>query len=134
MRGLPDRSRRLRKDQTDAARKLWSRLRGRQVNRVKFRRQHPIGRYIVDFCCPERGPVVELDSGQHIAKEDADQRRTEFFLQRGYRLLRFWDNDVLTDTDVVMQQIADTLETLTRCPLPRRERELSAFPLNRQEK
>ena len=109
MRGLPDRSRRLRKDQTDAERKLWSRLRGRQVNGTKFRRQHAIGIFIADFCCPEQRLVVEVDGSKHIVNADADQRRTAFLLQRGYRVLRFWDNDVLTDTGAVVQQIADAL-------------------------
>ena len=95
VRDLLDRARRLRRDQTEAERKLWSRLRGRQVNEAKFRRQHGIGRYIADFCCPERKLVVELDGGQHITLAESDQRRAAFLRQRGYRVLRFWNNDVL---------------------------------------
>ena len=83
-------ARRLRRDQTDAERKLWPRLRGRQVNGAKFRRQHPVGRYIADFCCPELGIVVELDGGHHALKPLTDRRRTDFLAQRGYRVLRFW--------------------------------------------
>jgi very-short-patch-repair endonuclease len=84
-----DRSRRLRHDQTDAERKLWGRLRDRQLFGAKFRRQHPIGPFIVDFCCPERLLVVELDGGQHATQEDADRRRSDFLAGLGYRVLRF---------------------------------------------
>ena len=116
------RRRRLRRDQTDAERKLWSRLRARQVNGAKFRRQHPIGRYIADFCCPERRLVVELDGGQHVCQAEADRRRTTYLLQQGYQVLRFWDNDVLSNTNVVMQQIAEALTDPHPGPLPTRER------------
>jgi very-short-patch-repair endonuclease len=79
------------------------------VSGAKFRRQHGIGRYIVDFCCPERELVVELDGGQHLAQAASDQRRTAFLLRCGYRVLRFWDNDVLINMDAVVQQIAEAL-------------------------
>ena len=107
---LKHRARRLRRQQTDAERELWSRLRGREVGGAKFRRQHAIGRYIVDFCCPERQLVVELDGGQHLVQEKSDLRRTAFLLRRGYRMLRFWDNDVLLNADVVMEEIARAVE------------------------
>ncbi len=84
-------------------------LRARQLNGVKFRRQHPIGRYIVDFCCPERRVVVELDGGHHASQIQADQRRTEFLVQLGYRVLRFWDHEVLTNPDAVLEQIAEAV-------------------------
>ncbi len=104
-----DRARSLRGEETDAERKLWSRLRARQVGGIKFRRQHPIGKYIADFCCPERKLVVELDGGQHIAQAEADHRRTAFLRKRGYRVLRFWDNDVLANIEVVLEQIAEAV-------------------------
>ena len=119
---LKHRARRLRRQQTDAERELWSRLRGREVGGAKFRRQHAIGRYIVDFCCPERQLVVELDGGQHLVQEKSDLRRTAFLLRRGYRMLRFWDNDVLLNVDVVMEEIARALRDPHPSPLPRRER------------
>lgn len=97
MRGMAERkpklrlyARQLRRSQTDAERKLWTRLRARQVNGLKFRRQHPIGRYIVDFCCPEHQLVVELDGGHHARQARADEHRTKFLVQLGYRVLRFW--------------------------------------------
>ena len=123
VRDLGDRARRLRRDQTDAERKLWSRLRGRQVRGAKFRRQHRIGLYIADFCCPEQTLVVELDGGQHSVQVESDLRRTAFLLQRGYRVLRFWDNDALVNTDVVVEQIAEAVSNPHPSPLPIRERE-----------
>jgi very-short-patch-repair endonuclease len=84
-------AKRLRRDETDAERKLWMHLRSRQMNGYKFRRQQPIGRYIVDFFCPERRIVVELDGGQHAQQAQADQRRSEFLTKAGCRVLRFSD-------------------------------------------
>ncbi len=108
-------ARRLRRNQTDAERKLWSRLRARQLNGVKFRRQHPIGRYIVDFCCPESKVVVELDGGHHALQIQADQRRTEFLAQDGYQVLRFWDHEALANLDGVLDQI-DNAVSQSRSP------------------
>lgn len=108
-----DFARRLRRDMTDAERILWRRLRSRELIGWKFRRQHPIGRYIVDFICLEAGLVVELDGGQH-AESHADAVRTEFLEDAGYRVLRFWNNDVLTQTDAVLAVVLDALAS--RCP------------------
>ena len=99
------RAKQLRHDQTDTERKLWSRLRARQLAGVKFRRQHSIGRYIVDFCCAECGLIVEVDGGHHASQVEADQRRTTFLERRGYRILRFWDHEVLIDLEAVLEQI-----------------------------
>ena len=123
MEGPVNRARDLRRNHTEAERKLWSRLRCRQVIGAKFRRQHVIGRYIADFCCPERRLVVELDGGQHMGQVDSDLQRTLFLRHRGYRVLRFWNNDVLVNTDVVLQQIAKALIDPHPNPLPVRERE-----------
>ena len=76
----------------------------------KFRRQQPIGRYIVDFFCSENRFVIELDGGHHSGQVEADQRRTDFLTKAGYRVLRFWDNEVLTDTEAVLQKIIYELE------------------------
>src|SRR5436309_14434138 len=102
-------AKRLRRDQTDAERKLWLRLRERQVNGFKFRRQQPIGRYIVDFFCPDMKLVIELDGGHHSHQVQADQHRTDYLTKVGYRVLRFWDNEVLSETEAVLQKIADEL-------------------------
>ncbi len=105
----------LRRQQTDAERRLWLRLRSSQVLGVKFRRQHPIGKYIVDFVCMKQRLVVELDGSQHMNQQAADRKRTEFLISRGYQVLRFWDNDVLKNTEAVLCRIA---ETLTPTPHP----------------
>jgi len=115
-------ARQLRHDQTDAERKLWSRLRDRRFQDAKFRRQHPIGKYIVDFCCVESKIVVELDGGQHALRRGADVARTRFLKAQGYRVLRFWDNELLTNIDGVLARIAEALHPHPN-PLPERERE-----------
>jgi very-short-patch-repair endonuclease len=80
---------------------------------VKFRRQHPIGSYIVDFCCPTLRLIVELDGGQHAEQNAADQARTCFLESRGYRVLRFWNNQVMTQWDDVLEEISSVVSTLT---------------------
>ena len=119
---LKERSRRLRREQTDAESKLWARIRARQLCGAKFRRQHPIGRFITDFCSLERGLVIELDGGQHAEQVEADRRRSAFLAGRGYRVLRFWDNDVLEDTDAVLERIVAVVSDPHLNPLPGRER------------
>jgi len=104
------RARTLRKSLTDVENKLWSQLRGRQVSGVKFRRQQPIGPFIVDFCCVERGLVVELDGSQHAERNAADERRTRLIERSGYRVLRFWDNEVLSNLCGVLERISEALE------------------------
>ena len=106
---MKGKARHLRRSQTDAERKLWSRLRARQIQGLKFRRQQPIGPYIVDFCCFEERLVIELDGSQHATSMKADERRTAFLTQGGFRVLRFWDNEVLLDTDIILQQIAQAV-------------------------
>jgi very-short-patch-repair endonuclease len=114
-----DRARRLRKENTDAERVLWSHLRNHAMG-VKFRRQHPIGNFIVDFVSLEAKLVVEIDGGQHDDNADrlADAQRSQYLEERGYRVVRFWNNDVLRDIDAVLTRIADFLyRSLTRGPL-----------------
>jgi very-short-patch-repair endonuclease len=106
---LRDRARQLRRNQTDVEAKLWSRLRARQLSDAKFRRQYPIGAFIADFCCYERRLVIELDGGHHAEHVDADQSRTDFFVSQGYRVLRFWNNEVIENIDGVLEKIAHTL-------------------------
>jgi adenine-specific DNA-methyltransferase len=86
---------------------------------VKFARQVPIGPYIVDFCSRERKLIVELDGGQHAAHADYDAGRTVFLQALGYRVLRFWDNDTLANTDGVLQRIAEALSATAARPSPR---------------
>jgi very-short-patch-repair endonuclease len=105
---LRDRARHLRKNQTDVEKKLWSRLRARQLAGVKFRRQYPIGHFIVDFCCFEQRLVVELDGGQHAVQLHADQRSSSI-VAHGYRVLRFCDNEVIENINGVLERIAEAL-------------------------
>src|SRR4051812_21019614 len=85
--------RRLRLEQTDAERKMWSLLRSRQYERFKFRRQHSIGPYIADFVCLEKRLVIELDGSQHADQIAYDESRTVFLSSRGFRVIRIWDSD-----------------------------------------
>ena len=106
---LRERARQLRHNQTDVEAKLWARLRGRQIASAKFRRQYPIGQFIVDFCCFEQRLVVELDGGQHADAGRFDQRRSDFLVAKGYRVLRFWNNDVTENIDGVLERISEAL-------------------------
>jgi adenine-specific DNA-methyltransferase len=102
---LRNRARELRRQQTDVETKLWMRLRDRQLCGVKYRRQLPIGPYIVDFCSAERGLVVELDGGQHAEQTSVDQVRTQFLEANGYRIVRFWNHEVLDSMDSILEEI-----------------------------
>ena len=101
-------ARNLRKRSTDAERLLWRHLRARQLDGLKFRRQQPIGNYIVDFVCLERGVVIELDGGQHASELQKDRKRDRWFEVEGFTVLRFWDNEVLTNTDGVLEVVRES--------------------------
>jgi adenine-specific DNA-methyltransferase len=101
------RARQLRAGQTDTERKLWSHLRNRGLAGFKFKRQHPIGKYIVDFACLEMRLIVEVDGGHHSNAKDED--RTRFLELAGYRVIRFWDNQVLQETEDVLEAILASL-------------------------
>ena len=121
----------LRQSQTDAEKKLWWRLRDRRLTEFKFRRQHPIGPFVADFCCTEAKLVIELDGCQHTVQRSSDAARTEFLEAQGYRVLRFWNNEILTNTDGVVQRVALALRVNHRpspCPLPRGERDNEQGP------
>ena len=109
-------SRRLRRDAPDAERKIWQYLRAGRFDGLKFRRQHPIPPYIVDFCCIEKRLVVELDGAQHNAQVDA--ARTAFLESRGWLIIRFWDNDVLLETEAVLDAIWNAISNRTLSPTP----------------
>jgi len=106
---LRNRARQLRREQTEAEKRLWAGLRARQLQGYKFRRQFVIGSVIVDFCCFEKRIVVELDGGQHAEQEAADQVRSWFLYSRGYRVLRFWNNEIDRDLDGVLTRIDEAL-------------------------
>jgi very-short-patch-repair endonuclease len=109
-------ARNLRRTQTDAERRIWARLRNKQVLNCKFRRQHPIGPYFADFACLEIGLVVELDGGQHNDQRHIvhDTVRSDFLAGLGFEVLRFWGNEVMRDTDVIISVIAERITALTR--------------------
>ena len=102
-------ARRLRREQTDAETKLWQLLRDRQVEGAKFRRQHPIPPYVVDFYCHQAGLVVEVDGGQHSDQRRYDEERSRFLEERGLRVLRFWNHEVLNETEAVLEKIWSAL-------------------------
>ena len=105
------RARGLRRDQTDAEALLWSRLRAGSLDGAKFRRQFPIGNFIADFCCRKQGLVIELDGSQHMEprRRISDEKRSQLMAARGYRVLRFWDTEVLTNLDGVLEAIFEAL-------------------------
>jgi very-short-patch-repair endonuclease len=103
----------LRRNQIEAEAKLWSYLRNHQINGVGFRR-HAVGNYIVDFCAPRRRLIIELDGSQHLEQEEYDAQRTEFLESREYKVIRFWNNEVLNNTDGVIREIQLTLEDLEK--------------------
>ena len=111
-------ARALRRRQTDAELRLWQRLRNRGLGGFKFRRQHPFPPFVVDFVCHDCRLIVELDGGQHVLAVDPDERRTSFLMRAGYRVLRFWDNDVLCDVNAVLEEILRHLNTPHPNPLP----------------
>jgi very-short-patch-repair endonuclease len=103
----------LRTNATDAERTLWQRLRAKQI-RLRFRRQFPIGPYIVDFVCLRAKLIVEIDGGQHGDERDA--ARTDWLEKRGYKVLRFWNNDVLGNMDGVLRMIAEEIDQISPPP------------------
>ncbi|OGT87899.1 MAG: DNA (cytosine-5-)-methyltransferase [Gammaproteobacteria bacterium RIFOXYA12_FULL_61_12] len=95
---------------TDAERHLWYRLRGKQVEGLRFRRQHPIGPYVVDFVCLSRRLIVELDGGQHAEQAGYDRTRDSWLSSEGFRVLRFWNDQVFKQTDEVLAVIYSEME------------------------
>ena len=111
------RARSLRRAMTDAERKLWWRLRGLKIDGSHFRRQATIGPYYADFACHEHRLVIEVDGGGHAEETRviADRARTDFLVSCGYRVMRFWNHDVLKDTEAVMETVNEALQ---RPPTP----------------
>ncbi|WP_244670209.1 endonuclease domain-containing protein [Rhodoplanes elegans] len=114
------RSRALRQDMTDAERKLWFALRAHRLGGASFRRQTPVGPYVVDFVCHQHRLVVEIDGGQHFeeAQRDLDLRREAFLRSKGYRVMRFSNLDVLTNLPGVLETIVTSLGNAPSLPSP----------------
>lgn len=100
----------LRTNSTEAEKRLWQALRNRQLRGYKFRRQHPIPPYIVDFVCLEHRLIIELDGGQHAEAQEYDAARTGTFEKLGYQVLRFWNNELLENTQAVLEEVLRKLE------------------------
>lgn len=99
----------LRKALTPAERKIWSRIRNDQLE-VNFRRQHAIGNFIPDFVCIEKKLILELDGSQHLEQVEYDEERTKYFETLGYKVIRFWNHDVMNNIEGVLLAIMNTLE------------------------
>ena len=113
-----DKARQLRRDQTDAEGKLWYLLRNRNLASRKFKRQVPIGRFIADFACLELKLIIEADGGQHADQQDYDEARTAWLESEGWRVLRFWNRDILTNIDGVAEAILEAIRLSEFNPSP----------------
>jgi very-short-patch-repair endonuclease len=102
-----DFARKLRKTMTDVERAMWKELRAHRFGHLKFKRQQPLGNYVVDFVCLEKGIVVELDGGQHAESIAYDKARDDWQRGQGFQILRFWNNEVLSNKEGVLMVIAD---------------------------
>jgi len=122
-------AKRLRTNMTEAEQRLWYRLRAHRFQNLKFKRQAPIGPYVVDFICFDHKLIVEVDGGQH-AQNAKDEKRNAWLSREGYRVLRFWNDDILKRTEAVLEEIALAIESavtplparFARHPLPQGER------------
>jgi very-short-patch-repair endonuclease len=95
---------------TEAEQKLWQAIRYGQVCDIHFRRQHAIGAYIADFCATDKKLIIEVDGGQHTEQQEYDTLRTAFFTSKGYRVLRFWNHEVMKELDAVLEVIHQAVE------------------------
>ena len=113
-------SKQLRKSQTDVESILWNRIRNRQLFKTKFRRQHVISPYVVDFISTEYKLIIELDGGQHNnpKRKIYDKKRTRFLENNGYKVIRFWDSDILSNMEGVLEIIAFNLNKPSSQPSP----------------
>ncbi len=139
----------LRNNMSDAERALWDLLRFRQISGLKFRRQHPFSDYILDFVCLENKLVIEVDGGQHGRQAGYDESRTQELKAAGFRVLRFWNNEVLNETESVREKIWSVVQELRphpppslplegggvkKVPVKRRESKASASPPRGEER
>ena len=111
---LKGRARSLRANLTDAEQRLWARLRRKQILGLQFYRQKPLGRYIADFACHAHRLVIEVDGSQHGERSTADEERTRGIEAHGYRVLRYWNNDVLRKIDGVLEDILSAITKAAR--------------------
>lgn len=107
---MTDRARELRREQTEPERLLWGHLRARRLGGHRFRRQHPLGPYVLDLYCPEARLAVEIDGSGHLDRTEADEARTRWLAARGVRVLRVWNHEVSGQLEAVLQRILEALE------------------------
>ncbi len=107
---ITTRARALRRSATEPEVWLWQRLRGRRLGGYRFRRQHPIGPYILDFYCPSARLAIEVDGSGHLDSVEADARRTEWLGRRGVHVLRLWNHEMVAHPESALQAIADAIE------------------------
>ena len=115
---LTEPARELRKQSTEAERLLWNRIRAKQVAGFKFRRQEQIGRFIVDFVCYQKSLIIEADGSQHAVEVEKDNERTLWLNAQGFHVLRFWNNEILTNINGVLAVIQDYLDKHPPLPDP----------------
>ena len=108
---LTDVSKKLRQQSTEAEKRLWSRLRSKQMHGFKFRRQQQIGNYIADFVCFEKGLIIELDGGQHAIDLKRDKQRDDWLRSEGFEVVRFWNTDVFENIEGVLEAIRNIVLT-----------------------
>ena len=133
-RGAQKHARALRQNVTDAEKALWTLLRRKQMG-ARFRRQYPVGPYIADFACLKPPMIVEVDGGQHAVDIARDEKRTRFLHAAGFRVLRFWNNEILQNPEGVYSVIMETLMQAPSPTLPRkqgREKDASSPERNRE--
>lgn len=112
----------LRTSSTDVENLLWRQLRRKELAGLKFRRQQPIDNYVVDFVCFEKRVVIEVDGGRHASERDKDAERDEYLIRNGFKVLRFWNNEVLQNIDGVLEVIRNSCWSHPPLnPLPSRE-------------
>jgi len=119
---LTETARKLRKESTEAEKLLWKHLRTKQFQGLKFRRQEQIGRFIADFVCYERSLIIEADGGQHALEKEKDNERTAWLNTQGFTVLRFWNNEILSNPEGVLEVIAKACTPPLPSPLPPGER------------
>ncbi len=105
-----DHAKLLRKEPTPAEIKLWEYIRKNNLEGVYFRRQHAIGKYVTDFCAPKAKLIIELDGSPHVENGEYDKERTNYLEKKGYKVIRFWNNRVMTDIEGVLDDISDQMK------------------------
>jgi very-short-patch-repair endonuclease len=109
-------ARTLRRNQTEAEKRLWRKLRSRDFQGVKFRRQQPLGPYVADFCSFQNKMIIELDGGQHALAQEEDEKRTAYLKRSGFQVIRVWDNEVLNKMEGVLEYIRQSLKSAPLTP------------------